>query len=178
MRTVMLVVLGALAGACGGDDGGPCGGNCPPGSVCDPAAGLCVASDAGTDGDAVDAPPDTPVETPAEADAPVEAPTDTSDDGRTEVLGPCATAGGVCRALVSGCARCDSGEDPAPTTILCPPDNYCCLPRTIEPPYPACLDQGGVCYPSSSGSLCPVGWRREEVDCGGPAGCCLPGDTC
>jgi hypothetical protein len=177
MRTLIVVVMGALAGACGGDDGSPCG-NCGAGYVCDSTAGVCVPADAGTDGDTVDAPPDTPAETPAETDAPAETPGESLDDGRADVLGPCATAGGICRPLVSGCASCVEGEEPAPTTILCPPDNYCCMPRTVEPPYPACVDQGGVCYPSSSGSLCPVGWRREDVSCNGPAGCCLPGDTC
>jgi hypothetical protein len=181
MRGLVAAVVPALfVAACGSDGRGGCPGGCGPGFECDEARGVCVPADggaeAGADADVPDgpgeestAPPDDGSESPGEAFA---------DDARGEVVGPCAAAGGVCRPLVSTCARCLEGEEPAPTEIRCPPENHCCVPRTAAPPYPPCVEQGGVCYPASSGSECPPGWRREDVDCGGPAGCCLPADYC
>jgi len=148
------------------------------------AMGACGSSD--DDDDTVadvpaESPADTPVDTPAEttpeADVPAEVASDVAtDDG--ERLGPCALEGGTCHGLVAGCASCPAGETPAPTTIRCPPDNYCCLPFTPPDPLPECLTHGGVCFPASSGSECPTGWMREGYACTGPAGCCVPGDSC
>ena len=140
--------------------------------------------DGAADG-AVDAPAESPAdvaaespsETAPEAEVPAEvAPDVAADDGAP--LGPCALAGGTCYGLVAGCAACPAGTEPAPTTIRCPPENYCCLPATPPDPLPECLERGGVCYPVSSGSECPTGWVRDPWDCGGPAGCCVPGDSC
>lgn len=172
-----LLVLWLLAG-CGDDTTGPCGRECGTGYVCEATSRTCVpvGADGGADADSsleaeatVDADVDAPGETPADVPG---------EDAPGETLGPCAAAGGTCRALVSGCARCAEGEEPAPSTVRCPPENYCCVPRTVAPPFPACLEAGGVCYPVSSGSECPVGWFRDDLSCGGPGGCCVPSDGC
>lgn len=163
MRTWVWIVVASAGWACGAadDDGN---------DVPDTSADVLPETPA-------DTPSETPAETTPEAEVPAEVVVDVpADDGPP--LGPCALAGGTCRGLVAGCAACPTGEEPAPTTVRCPPENYCCLPATPPDPLPECLERGGVCYPVSSGSECPPGWVRDPWDCGGPSGCCVPGDSC
>ncbi|MBN1770118.1 MAG: hypothetical protein JXB32_02560 [Deltaproteobacteria bacterium] len=162
MRTWVWILVACAIGACGSSDDD----DDVPDTTTDVPAETPV-----------DVPVETPADTPPEAEIPAEVAPDVATDDGTP-LGPCALAGGTCRGLVAGCASCPAGEAPSETTVRCPPDNYCCLPFTPPDPLPECLEHGGVCFPASSGSECPTGWMREPYDCGGPAGCCVPGDSC